>query len=101
MQAIVDANGGEPVYNIIVSYERWDAASNYTKHTLYGHARYIYAILKDPDTGKYMVYFTDNMTSYGGVSEGNMVTIELDQFRTWSKKYHYEFIGAIYFKPVE
>lgn len=101
LQAIVDANGGEPVYNIIVSYERWDAASNYTEYTLYGHARYIYAILKDPDTGKYMVYFSDNMTSYGGVSEGNMVTIELDQFCPWSKKYHYEFIGAIYFKPVE
>lgn len=99
LQDLIAANGGGNIYNIIISYERW-TDSSHTSYTADGHVRYIYAILKDPSTDKYMVYFTDNMISKNGVPEGEMVSTDLEDFSgAWIERNRYVPIGAIHFQP--
>ena len=96
---LLTANGNKNVYNVIISYSQKYNPNKKKQTSSDGHVRYIYAILKNPSNGKWMVYFTDNMT-VDGITEGNMISIELDKFINFSRRNYY-INGIVHFEPVK
>lgn len=96
---LLTANGNKNVYNAIISYSQKYNPNKKKQTSSDGHVRYIYAILKNPSNGKWMVYFTDNMT-VDGITEGNMISIELDKFINFSRRNYY-INGIVHFEPVK
>ncbi len=95
---LLEANENKNIYNVIISYSQ-----KTTKTSADGHVRYIYAILKDPATDRWMVYFTDNQyisSPFGQYNEGELICTYLENFIKGTKDTYYT-NGIVHFEPVE